>query len=174
MGKTNDNVVKVYSGQRAWYELALAAVFFMAFLYPLLLTLYHLILLDIKDALLNFFDVLCHGIPGLAGGLAFATTKAIRLDTVKKTIISYYCVGPFTQKIQTKTMTFEYISIYLNTSGNFETNLWCEGNKHYQMYEFYEKEDAFKFAEMLSAKLKIDLLDATEKGNSRWVDIPKA
>jgi hypothetical protein len=38
------------------------------------------------------------------------------------------------------------------------------------MYDFEKKELAMKFGEMLSTKLNIDLLDATEKGNFKWVD----
>lgn len=41
------------------------------------------------------------------------------------------------------------------------------------MYKITEKEHALKFGSMVAQKLNIDLLDATEKGNSKWIDIIK-
>ena len=41
------------------------------------------------------------------------------------------------------------------------------------MYKLNEKEHALKFGAMVAQKLKIDLLDATDCGNNKWVDKDK-
>lgn len=170
MENQNDNILKIYAGKRAWYELGLSSVFYMVPIYILLMTAYYLFISDFNEALLSFFDFLYLGLPGLASALAFSMTKNLEINTDKNTIISYYCVGPFTKKVQTRTMEFEYISVFLNQAGDFETNLWYKGNKFYGMFAFYEKDEAFEFGKMLSDKLGIDLLDATERGNNKWVE----
>jgi len=48
--------------------------------------------------------------------------------------------------------------------------IWYKGNKHYKMYAFDKKAQAMEFASLAAARLKIDLLDATEKGNSKWIE----
>mgnify|MGYP000353802373 CR=1 FL=1 len=52
----------------------------------------------------------------------------------------------------------------------FEVNLWYDRNKHWELYEKYNFEDAFKIAFELSELLNIDLLDATVPNNFKWID----
>lgn len=68
----------------------------------------------------------------------------------------------------------EYVSVFKNSQKEiFEVNLWYKGNKHYNVFNFEEFQSAFDFALLYSNKLNIDLLDATEKGNSKWIDKTK-
>lgn len=92
------------------------------------------------------------------------------IDIDKNKLISIYSVGPFSKKIPSVVPELEYVSVFLNSKDIYEVNLWYKGNKHYTMYAFGEKQPAMKFGEQVSAKLDIDLLDATEKGNSKWID----
>lgn len=79
----------------------------------------------------------------------------------------------------------EYISVFATTetttvwassaSANFENgiytlNLFSETNKKYEVYNTYNKKDAFDTASNISEILIIDLLDATETGDFKWVD----
>ena len=164
------NTVKIYSGKRAWYELSLAAVFYMVAIYTLLILLYDLTIgFNVYEAIISLNEFFMYGLPSLASAIAFSVTKDIEIKN-NSHIVSYYCVGPFTKRFRTPTIEFEYVSVFEEIDGIFQTNLWYKGNKHYKMYEFESKEEAFKFGAMVSGKLNIDLLDATEKGNNKWVD----
>ena len=66
----------------------------------------------------------------------------------------------------------EYISIfYLSNNEVYAFNLWFKKNKVYSLCSFDDFESALEFGKLLAKKLNIDLLDATEKGNSKWVEI---
>jgi hypothetical protein len=106
----------------------------------------------------------------LTGGIVFAISKTILIDVDKDLLISRYQVGLFSRDVKANVPKLEYVSVFLDDKHNFQVNLWYIGNKHYKMYEFKNKEDAFIFAELVSAKLNIDLLDATERGNNKWIE----
>ncbi len=105
----------------------------------------------------------------VAGGVAFSVTKTILIDTDNDKLISRYCVGPFHRDVLTTVPTLEYVSVFKNAKDQFEVNLWYKGNKHYKMYRFDKKVPAVAFAREVAKKLKIDLLDATVKGDSQWI-----
>ena len=62
------------------------------------------------------------------------------------------------------------LGIAIGSGYLFETNLWCEGNKYFQMFIFENSKEAFNFGKIVAEKLNIDLLDATEYGNNQWVE----
>jgi hypothetical protein len=92
------------------------------------------------------------------------------IDTSNEKLISRYIIGPFSFDVNSKIPKLEYVSVFLDSSANFQTNLWYLGNKHYKMYDFELKEDALLFAKITASRLEIALLDATEKGNSKWIE----
>ncbi len=49
-------------------------------------------------------------------------------------------------------------------------NLFFENNRKVTVYKTEDGKDAFNVASHIADALMIDLLDATEKGNFRWVD----
>ncbi|HNP33024.1 MAG TPA: hypothetical protein PKN96_07000 [Flavobacterium sp.] len=110
----------------------------------------------------------------LALGISFSITKTVLIDTDSDLLISRFCVGPFSRDVKSKVPQLEYVSVFLDSKENYEVNLWYVRNKHYRMYDFDKKETAIEFATKVALKLKIDLLDATEKGNSKWIDLPKS
>lgn len=104
-------------------------------------------------------------------GISLAITKTILIDIENDKLISRYSIGFFSKDVLSKTPRLEYVSVFLEpTNEQFEVNLWYNKNKHYKMFVFEKKEDAFEFGKMVSCKLNIDLLDATEKGNFKWID----
>lgn len=52
-------------------------------------------------------------------------------------------------------------------------NLFYDNNKKITVYETKNQEDAFDVASHIADALLIDLLDATEKGDFKWVDKDK-
>ena len=64
----------------------------------------------------------------------------------------------------------EYVSVFNNMGAEqFEVNLWYEGNHHFNIMAFDESQPAFDYGKQFSEKLNLKLLDATEKGNSKWI-----
>ncbi len=165
----------VSQGNRSFWMRLVAASFFTAMLFKL----YEIGLLfynfDIDEKLVK---IIPHDIKFaalyFAGGISFAITKNIFIDIDQNILISRFCVGPFTKDVKSKIPQLEYVSVFFDSKELYEINLWYEGNKHYKMYFFEDKEPAMKFAELTARKLNIDLLDATEKGNSMWIDLPKS
>ena len=165
----------VSQGNRPLWMRILAALFFtcmLYFIYELCLVIYYRGFSQIPPkALSGFVELITYS---LSGGIAFCITKTVLIDTDKDLLISRFCVGPFSRDVKSKVPELEYVAVFFDSKENYEVNLWYVGNKHYRMYDFDEKEPAMKFADMVSEKLNIDFLDATEKGNSKWIDKPKA
>lgn len=106
----------------------------------------------------------------LATGIGFSVTKTILIDTDENKLISRFCIGPFSRDVLSEVPELEYVSVFLDAKGFYQANLWYKGNKHYKMYKFDEKQQAMDFATLAANRLKLDLLDATEKGNSKWIE----
>jgi hypothetical protein len=106
----------------------------------------------------------------LSAGVVFSVVKTVLIDTDKDKLVSRFSIGLLSRDILSKVPDLEYVAIFLDGKGCYQVNLWYKGNRHYKMYVFDEKPPAFEFAQQVSKKLNIDLLDATEKGNSKWID----
>ncbi|MEW5677507.1 hypothetical protein ABGT15_14445 [Flavobacterium enshiense] len=171
---TNNNSefeVVVSEGKRAWYEVFLATVFLSIFFYLLLSCIYYITFdVSLGPFVENLFLSCSIGLYSLAQALKFAVVKNILIDVDSDRLISRYLLGPFSHDVVKITPEFEYVSVFKNDKEYFETNLWYKGNKHYKMYAFEEKQPAMDFADDVARKLNIDLLDATEKGNSKWIE----
>ena len=67
-----------------------------------------------------------------------------------------------------------YISIFGVYSKNyFEINLWYDKNKYLNIYTVNDKENAFELGFKIANRLNVRLLDATEKGNFKYLDMVK-
>lgn len=171
MESKNEFEVSVFAGKRSWYELVLASVFLGVFVYLLLYTLYDVFIeASLGLFIRNFYLTIAIGGFCLIKGLIFSMTKNLFIDIDTNTIISRYVVGPFSYDVKSKVTEFEYVSFFKDKFDCYGTNLWYVKNRHYKMYSFEDKESAYKFALEIANKLNIDLLDATEKGNSKWIE----
>jgi hypothetical protein len=174
MAEKSEYEVTIFEGKRSWYELVLAAVFFGVFVYLLLQTLYApFVIHSLKYFLMNLRLTVGIGLYCLAMGLRFSTTKNTLIDIDTNRIVTRYVVGLFSYGITSKVNNFDYISFFKDRNDCFSTNLWCVGNRHYKMYTFETKEAAFEFSLDVAKKLKIDLLDSTERGNHKWIEKEK-
>jgi len=106
----------------------------------------------------------------LSGGISFAVMKTVLIDVDKDKLVSRFFIGPFQKDVLTKVPALEYVAVFRNAKDFYEVNLWYKGNKHYKMYDFDDSQPAFQFAQMVAQKLNLDLLDATERGNSKWIE----
>lgn len=65
----------------------------------------------------------------------------------------------------------DYISVFSTNHNVYHINLWYKKNRHWNLYEKYDYEDAFIIALELSEELNIDLLDATVRNDYKWIDL---
>lgn len=167
----NEFELIVSQGKRPLWQRLIAAVFFAVlfyFLLQLLLVLfYYGFGLHLMAQLVLTAGPMAYT---LTGGVFFSVTKTILIDTDKDKLISRFCIGPFSRDVLSQVPELDYVSVFLDGKGYYQTNLWYKGNKHYKMYAFDEKKPAMDFAAQVSERLKLDMLDATEKGNSKWIE----
>jgi hypothetical protein len=171
MENDNEYELIVSQGKLPLWRVIVASLFFSFMIYML----YLLCLIFRKVELDN---VKPKGIAGIieivafcfAGGVSFSITKNILIDLDKGKLVSVYMVGPFSRKVIKALPELDYLSVFKIDEYKYEVNLWYLGNKHYKMYTFNEKEPAIKFGILAAIKLKINLLDATEKGNYKWIE----
>ena len=66
----------------------------------------------------------------------------------------------------------DYIAVYFNNSKEvYEVNLWYNTNKHFAMIIFNDANEGLKAGETLAKKLQLDLWDATNPHDGKWVDL---
>jgi hypothetical protein len=171
MKEKNEFELVVSPGRRPIWKTILAALFFTVMVYSIYEIIYMYWNLGICEYtskyLPKFTELIAYS---LSGGVAFSVMKSVLIDVDKDKLISRFYIGPFSRDVLSTVPELEYVSVFLNQRDCFEVNLWYKGNKHYKMYAFDEELGAFEFATQVANKLNIDLLDATEKGNSKWID----
>jgi hypothetical protein len=162
----------VSENKRSIWSLILASVFFTISVCLLLYSVKIIYQLGFDNISVKFPANMIKLIVFSAGlGVTFSITKTILIDVDKNKLISRYFIGPFYKDILSEIPKLEYISVFFQSSNEeYQVNLWYSKNKHYKMYAFNNKDSAFEFATQVVKKLNLDLLDATEKGNSKWIE----
>ena len=64
----------------------------------------------------------------------------------------------------------EYVSVFLNANKEIEVNFWYFKNIHFKIAVYYDYNDAIEAGFKIAYKMEIDLLDATKRGKSKWID----
>ena len=101
------------------------------------------------------------------------TTKAIHLNFSYLKIKHEMSIGPFTFRKRWKDLKeLEYISVF-KTENGYEVNLWHNKNEIINLFVFDNFDEVIKKAFFFAEKLKIDLLDARQKGYHKWIDKDK-
>lgn len=166
----NDEII-IHQGKRHFLEIVLGSIFFAIFIYLVLEAFYILILGgDLEFFAWKLFNVFISSGFLLVMGLTFTLTKSIIINPSNEKLISIYSVGVFSKRIESKIPELNYISIFKNSKDEFEVNLWYEKNKHYKMYVFEKFDEALVLGKQLSYRLNTDLLNATKKGDFKWIE----
>lgn len=171
MEKNDKLEISILAKKRSWYELVLAAIFYGIFIYLLGIVIY-VIYLGISFIL---FIKLLTAFVSVGGfcfiyGLTFSATRDIIINVTDSIIITRYVVGAFSYDVKSNVTEFEYVSFFQDKWGEYGTNLWYVKNRHYKMCSFESKEAAYQFCLNISNKLDIEILDACEKGNFKWIE----
>ena len=167
----NKNII-VSERKRPYWQLPLAALFLTAGIGFLIYSLYKMYWNGDNTKPLG------HSIESvmylITIGVGLCYQKSVYIDTENSKFRSTFEIGPI-KLGQWKTINnYEYVSLFHQPleDGNkiFEVNLWYDKNKHWELYEKYNYDDAFKIAFKLSELLNIDLLDATVPHDYKWID----
>lgn len=116
------------------------------------------------------FDLLKIIFPLLFFAVYCSYTINCYFDFEKKLFKREFSIGIFNYGKWKALPQIDYISLFAVNQNTFQVNLWNNKNKHWDLYEEFNYEDAFKIAFELSELLNIDLLDATIPGNFKWVN----
>jgi len=166
------NEIVIHQGKRHFLEIVLGSIFFAIFIFLILEAFY----LWFEYQNFDLFLLLTRNLLASSGfllvmGLTFTLTKSIIINPSSEKLISIYSVGVFSKRTESKIPELNYISIFKNSKDEFEVNLWYEKNKHYKMYVFEKFDEALELGKQLSNRLNIDLLNATKKGDFKWIEL---
>lgn len=94
------------------------------------------------------------------------------IDFKKQKIFEHYNLGicRFKLLFLKDFSNIDYISIFLPNDNKFYIMVWLKDKNKLSLCSFNDFEPALNFGKLISSKLNIDLLDATEKGNFKWID----
>ena len=106
-----------------------------------------------------------------SAGFTSSVMKSVLIDLDKDKLVSRFSIGPFSWDKLSSIPELKYVGVFKDSNEDFQVNLWYSGNKHYKMYKFNTKSDALYLAKNTAIILKIDLLDSTERGANKWIDL---
>lgn len=104
-------------------------------------------------------------------GFTTAVMKSVLIDLDKDKLVSRFSLGLFSWDKLSVIPELKYVCVFKDSNECYQLNLWYSGNKHYKMYQFDKKAEAFNLAKKTAITLKIDLLDSTERGDFKWIDL---
>ncbi|MDG5490489.1 hypothetical protein [Psychroserpens sp. SPM9] len=107
-------------------------------------------------------------------GISLCAQKKIYVDLKNTRFKSSYEIGPLKFGKWVTIKNYEYVSVFFELLSNgtpkFKVNLWCDNNRHFNLYNRDNYLDAFTVGYYLSEELSIDLLDATVPNDYKWID----
>lgn len=177
MKRQNKSEIIIFETKIQTYEVFFAFVFYSITLYLFyyLLNVYHLYLkksIDLNDFLRDLIPFFTLMIYCLFVALDFSSTKSIVINIRSKTITSRYSVWNLNFDKRKRATNFEYVAYFEKEKNRiYGVNLWYKGNKHFEIGSFDDLTSAQNAAYEIARTLKIDLLDATENGNKKWIDV---
>ncbi|MEO8517318.1 MAG: hypothetical protein ABI426_11255 [Flavobacterium sp.] len=163
--KTPEEII-ISKNKKPFWQLVLASILYTCSIYVFYLVFHYWSIRWI--AVGNRFLEL--GLLLILGAVIFSTIRTIILDVKSKSLKIEFSIG--TLKFDAERITdLKYISVFRNTSSEeHEVNLWYKKNKHLGIDSFEKFEQAFECGKKFSDKLNLDLLDATVKGDSKWIE----
>ena len=158
--QTQEYELVVSSGKRPLWKIVVAALLFTVAIFSLYQFAMACIFVDLAESSPKLLPGIIERIALCAsGGFYLSVAKTVLIDTDKDQLISRFSIGPFSKDVITTVPQLEYVAVFKNQKEIYEVNLWYKGNKHYKMFAFEQNKMAFQFANMVSQKLKLDLLD---------------
>ena len=166
-----DHKLIISQGKRPIWKTILTAIFFTLMLVEIWATILMLFSFKMTEDVLRAAAMSLAPIAyWFAFGVSVGLLKTISIDTEKDILITTYFIGPFSKDVKSTIPELQYVAVFKDAKELYQVNLWYKGNKRYNMFTFDEPEPAFIFAKTVCVKLKLDLLDATERNNNQWIE----
>lgn len=170
-----DHKLVISQGKRPFWRTLVTTIFFTMMVFEIWSSFSQLYFANFSEKSFRYF---AHSLGPIAYWFGFGVStglmKTIAIDTSKEILITTYFIGPFSKDFTATIPELQYISVFKDAKEHFQVNLWCTGNKRYNMFTFDKWEPAFIFAKAVCLKLNLELLDATERGNNKWIEAIKA
>ncbi|RYC52115.1 hypothetical protein DN53_09520 [Flagellimonas olearia] len=100
--------------------------------------------------------------------------KSVHFDLKSKKYKMEYSVGPIHIGRWKKLPEVKYVSVFKQpkTNGEFtyDVNLWYANNRHFNVYENSFMEPSYNMGLHIAKSLRVDLLDATDPYDKKWVE----
>lgn len=166
------NVI-ISEGNRPLWQRVIAAIHYTAILYLLFKFFIGFDLTSDNKKLKGSLSLLEIAIFLFPSALAFSVVKDILFDLEQRKYKIQYCVGPIRVGKWQALPDIEYVSVFKQPKADggyaYEANLWYAGNRHFNVCESDLLEPAYKMGENVAKVLQVNLLDATEANNNKWV-----
>lgn len=171
----NQNEIVISQGNKPIWQTVIAALLYTASVFLFFYGCYKIYLMGLNETNTKvikgnvvFFNL---SIYAFLGALHFSVVKTLFINTEKEKLKTQFSVGIIKFNYFSKIPELKYVSVFKNTTNdNVEVNLWYSNNKHFNVANYEIICEAMNFGLFFSNKLNLDLLDATEKGNFKWVD----
>ena len=105
------------------------------------------------------------------GGISFSVKNTKFFNLEEKKYKNQYSVGPFKVGKWKALPKLDYVSIFKTPRDIFEINIWHNKNKHFNIYNYFEKEEALEAGYYIANQLHIKLLDATIPNDYNYLDM---
>jgi hypothetical protein len=170
--KLEQKEITLHYGNRPLWQIIIGAFFYTLMFYFIFYFFYSVYYLGINDSnVRGIASFLQLSIFSFIAGLTFTLQKSIYINLEKQKLKTQYSVGIIKINYHSKIPELEYVSVFKNPKNEYvEINLWYDKNKHFNICNYEFIDEALEFGIIFSNKLKLDLLDATEKGNFKWID----
>lgn len=162
--------ILISQGSRPWWQKIIAAIFFTGMFYYIYLFLANYHFLNANRAPREFAAPLQMIIYLFTAGVGFSIVRNYHFDFKNKNYKINYCVGPVKIGFWEKFKQLEYISVFKNKTDIYEINLWYNNNKHFNLFNCDDALEALTAGKLMAEKLQIDLWDASNPYNSKWIE----
>ncbi len=167
----NKKNIIISEGERPFWQLAIAAVFYTCALICLYLFFSRIDLYAPSKQVRGAASLLEVGIILFIGGMGFSGVKDIHFDFQNRRYKEVYGVGPFKFGKWKRFHALKYVAVFKNTKGEFEVNLWYDRNKHFNISLFPDVSGAITEAKALARQIGLDLYDSTVPNKGKWIQL---
>ena len=162
--------VHISEGTRPIWQTFIAAMLYTAALVSLYF-FYKTFYIDLENKRIEYYlDILEITAILFSAGIGFSVVKDYLFDFKNKQYKIIFRVGPFKIGKWYNFRNIDYIYVFKKNESEYLVNLWYNTNKHFKLSMHNKADIAVFVGRELAKKLKIDLLDATDPHNSKWVE----
>lgn len=104
-------------------------------------------------------------------GFVFSSKNTKFFNLKYKKYKNQYSVGPIKVGKWRALPALEYVSVFKNGRDIFEINIWHNRNKHFNIYNYNNKEEAVEIGYDVAKSLEIKLFDATVPNKNRFFNM---